>query len=620
MSAININKLTKTIFTERVKIVFVFQSLIIYAAQILSIILATNFQIDILSNKTVIISLLIISMIRGILLIPYKLHHGLWRYTNPTDIKRIVQSTTLGSIPYLFIIYFFISQKYIYNILIIDFILIISSLTSIRFISRLIRERKSNNINKSSIQQKNLLIIGAGIAGTNLCQNIKENQNIDYLPVAFADDDEEKLGAHIFDIPVAGKTEEIPSIIERFKIEIAVYAIPSANPKQKSRVIHLLNKSGVKFKILPGTPDVLAGNVNMSNIRKINPLDILGRPAAELNDEELNDFIKGKCVLITGAGGSVGSDLARQTSNYNPQKLVILDQIENPLLFLESEIKSHFPKINLITLIADITDKISTNKIIAKHQPDIILHAAAHKHVPFMESNPSKAIKNNVGGTLTIALSAIEHKVNKFVLVSTDKAANPSSVMGVTKRIGELLIGALQEIHTETKFVSVRFGNVFGSNASVVPVFEKQIETGGPITVTHPEATRYFMSIQEATGLILQAGAIGKGGEIFVLDMGEPINIVDLAKTMISIYGLESEIDITFMGLRPGEKLHEILNTESEKLQKTDYSRILMIETINNNSDIINLTEKLLEQIDDMTEKQITDKLVNLAPNYTPSN
>ena len=613
-------KIKRLFFNNRVKVVFLFQLITIFVAQIISLALTTNFNIKLIFEPNVVLGSLMILGIRAILLYSYKLHHGLWRYTNSNDIVRIVKSTTLGSATYILITYFLIGPNNLLSIIVVDWVFIIFCLTGIRFTSRLIREGKVKTPKSNSMinNQKNLLIIGAGDAGINLCKNIRENQKINYLPVAFADDDENKLGSYILDIPVAGKVEELSSIISRFQIETAVFAIPSATTKQKSKAIQLLSASGIKFEILPSTPDVLAGNVSTNKIREVNPLDILGRPPTKLNSEVLNKFINDKCILITGAGGSVGSDLARQTSKYNPKKLIILDQIENPLLFLESEIKSEYPKINLITLISDVTDNISIGKILSAHKPNVILHAAAHKHVPFMETNPTKAIKNNVGGTLTIALSAIKNNVGKFVFVSTDKAANPSSVMGSTKRIGELLLNQLNQTYTQTNFVSVRFGNVFGSNASVVPIFKKQIESGGPVTVTHPQVTRYFMSIQEATGLILQAGAIANGGEIFVLDMGTPIKIIDLAKTLISIYGLEDQIDIKFTGLRRGEKLHEILNTEFEVLEKTRHSRILTIKSNQNQDNVITSVNELLENLNDMSHKELIQVLKKIVPNYTP--
>ena len=613
-------KIKRLFFNNRVKVVFLFQLITIFVAQIISLALTTNFNIKLIFEPNVVLGSLMILGIRAILLYSYKLHHGLWRYTNSNDIVRIVKSTTLGSATYILITYFLIGPNNLLSIIVVDWVFIIFCLTGIRFTSRLIREGKVKTPKSNSMinNQKNLLIIGAGDAGINLCKNIRENQKINYLPVAFADDDENKLGSYILDIPVAGKVEELSSIISRFQIETAVFAIPSATTKQKSKAIQLLSASGIKFEILPSTPDVLAGNVSTNKIREVNPLDILGRPPTKLNSEVLNKFINDKCILITGAGGSVGSDLARQTSKYNPKKLIILDQIENPLLFLESEIKSEYPKINLITLISDVTDNISIGKILSAHKPNVILHAAAHKHVPFMETNPTKAIKNNVGGTLTIALSAIKNNVGKFVFVSTDKAANPSSVMGSTKRIGELLLNQLNQTYTQTNFVSVRFGNVFGSNASVVPIFKKQIESGGPVTVTHPQVTRYFMSIQEATGLILQAGAIANGGEIFVLDMGTPIKIIDLAKTLISIYGLEDQIDIKFTGLRRGEKLHEILNTEFEVLEKTRHPRILTIKSNQNQDNVITSVNELLENLNDMSHKELIQVLKKIVPNYTP--
>ena len=614
----NTNRL---LIKNRILIVFTLQLFAIFTAQIISLFIANKHNLSSLNETTLVLIVAGILIFRGVLLYIYKLHHGLWRYTNSTDIIRILKSTTIGSSVYAIVIFAFSQPIELATVIILDWVFILFFLTGIRFVSRLIRETKfkPKEHAKNTNKQKRLLIVGAGEAGLNLCKNINQNPKLNYEPVVFADDDENKIGSTIQDVPVAGKIKELPSIITRFKVEKAVLAIPSAGPKQKSKVIEILNGCRIEFEILPSTPDVLDGNVSTNKIREVNPLDILGRLPTKLDSNILNNFINDKCILITGAGGSVGSDLARQTTKYRPKTLIILDQIENPLLFVESEIKSDHPEINLVTLISDITDKQATQKILSNYRPNIILHAAAHKHVPFMENNPEKAIKNNVGGTLTLALAAIENKIQHFVFVSTDKAANPTSVMGATKRIGELLIHHFNSNHPKTDFVSVRFGNVFGSNASVVPIFKKQIESGGPVTVTHPEVTRYFMSIQEATGLILQSGAISGSGEIFVLDMGNPIKIIDLANTLISLYGLQDQIEIKFTGLRPGEKLHEILNSESELLVKTEYPRISTIQNTSISTDVIPKVDKLLHNINEMSREDITASLKSIIPNYTPA-
>ena len=608
------------LITNRIPIVFILQLAAIFIAQVISLLIANNQDIASLNETTLALKLLSILVFRGLLLYIYKLHHGLWRYTNSNDIVKILKSTTIGSLLYIVVTFQFSYPIELGILIILDWVFILFFLTGIRFISRVVRDNNINTIRTdlNSNNSNSLLIIGAGDAGINLFRNIKENKNINYSPVAFADDDETKIGSFIQDIPVAGKISEIPRIISRFNVQSAVLAIPSATTAQKSNAINILKECGTKFEILPSTPDVLAGNVSTNKIRAVNPLDILGRTPAKLNSEVLTKFIEHKCVLITGAGGSVGSDLARQVSKFEPESLIILDQIENPLLFLESEIKVENPTINLITIIADITDNIDIEKILANHKPDILLHAAAHKHVPFMETNPVKAVKNNIGGTLSLGQLAIKYDVEKFVFVSTDKAANPSSVMGTTKRVGELIMNELNTINTKTQFASVRFGNVFGSNASVVPIFKNQIESGGPVTVTDPEVTRYFMSIQEASGLILQAGAIADGGEIFVLDMGDPIKILDLAKTMISIYDLNDKIEIKFTGLRSGEKLNEILNTEFETLTNTEYHRISKIQSNQKQVEVIDFINILLDTLNDITNKQLIESLQKIVPNYTP--
>ncbi|OES46172.1 polysaccharide biosynthesis protein [Domibacillus iocasae] len=425
----------------------------------------------------------------------------------------------------------------------------------------------SFNENKGMMNKKGkrTLIIGAGSAGILVVKELKKSIDSSLYPVAFLDDDPEKLGLQVRNMPVAGTSRDIEKVIKKFNIEVAIIAIPSASGSDITNIVNSCQKSGVDVKILPRISDIINGRITMNMIREVNVEDLLGRPPIQLDILSISNYVQEKTVLITGAGGSIGSEICRQISSFKPKQLLLLGHGENSIYTIEKELERLYPYLSIKALIADIQDKKRMEHIFSVHRPQVVFHAAAHKHVPLMEHNPTEAIKNNIFGTKNLAECAHQYDVETYVQISTDKAVNPTSVMGVTKRIAELIIQNVNQ-KSNTNFVAVRFGNVLGSRGSVIPLFTEQIKNGGPVTVTHRDMTRYFMTIPEAVQLVIQAGALAEGGEIFILDMGKPVKISELARNLIKLYGLtpDKDIQIRYTGIRPGEKLYEELFTTEE--------------------------------------------------------
>ena len=415
------------------------------------------------------------------------------------------------------------------------------------------------------------MIVGGGNAGTMLIREIQSTDKIMYLPVCVIDDDQTKIGKSINNVKIIGKTDEIPAYAEKYAIDEILIAMPAAPKAEIKRVFDICENTKCKVKTLPGIYQIVNGDASVTALREVHISDLLGRDQIKVNLDEIMGYIENRVVLVTGGGGSIGSELCRQIATHNPKQLIILDIYENNAYDIEQELKRRHPELNLLTLIASIRDVGKLNDVFKKYSPEIVFNAAAHKHVPLMETSPNEAVKNNVLGTLNVARCADKFGSKVFVQISTDKAVNPTNIMGATKRICEMIIQTIGKHSRNTKFVAVRFGNVLGSNGSVIPLFEKQIAEGGPVTVTHRDIIRYFMTIPEAVSLVLQAGAYAQGGQIFVLDMGEPVKIYDLAYNLIKLSGLEPNVDIEIKctGLRPGEKLFEERLMDEEGMQKT---------------------------------------------------
>lgn len=453
-----------------------------------------------------------------------------------------------------------------------------------------------------------------------MCSQAFSTNSFQYSPVAFADDDRGKVGQTIIGVPVAGRISDIPSIVTRYSVDIAVIAIPTASSSRKRDIVEICREAGVECKILPNTSDLVDGTVSISEIREVDIVDLLGRPQAELDVDLIQDSIKGKKVMVTGAAGSVGGELVRQIASLEPSLLVLVDRAENQLVYFESEIRPVLgPGTELIVRIVDVNDRPALLRLMKECYPDSVFHAAAHKHVNLMEDAPSQAISNNVGGTLSVARCAIEVGADNFLLISTDKAVNPSSVMGATKRLAELVIRELNPT-SKTRMIAVRFGNVLGSNASVVPIFRRQIEGGGPVTVTDPDVERYFMSGTEAVGLILQAAAIGKGGEVYILEMGEPVKIVTLAETLITLSGLTpgEDIEIVYTGLKPGEKMSEELSFSGEDVTNSGLEKLWVLNDAQSENGIVENSERLIADLPELGETAARTRITEILPEYRP--
>ena len=424
--------------------------------------------------------------------------------------------------------------------------------------------------NHSKKAAKRIMIVGAGTSGSVILKEMTTSSLVNGCVVCFVDDDRNKAGKFLNGVPVAGNRNDIPRLAEEYKIDEIYIAIPSASAKERKAIIEICRETGCQVKILPGIYQLINGEVSIAKLRNVEIEDLLGRDPIRVNLDEIMGYVSGKVVLVTGGGGSIGSELCRQVASHNPKQLIIFDIYENNAYDIQLELKEKYPDLDLVVLIGSVRNTHRIETVFEKYRPDIVYHAAAHKHVPLMEDSPNEAIKNNVFGTYKTAKAADKYGTSRFVLISTDKAVNPTNIMGASKRMCEMVV-QMMNARSKTDFVAVRFGNVLGSNGSVIPLFKKQIEQGGPVTVTHPDIIRYFMTIPEAVSLVLQAGAYAKGGEIFVLDMGEPMKILDLAKNLIRLSGYEPDVDIPiiFTGLRPGEKLYEELLMDEEGLQDT---------------------------------------------------
>lgn len=548
----------------------------------------------------------------------FKLYKSLWKYASIEEGLRIIGAVIVGNLWFISCLYFF-QIHFPRSVFILTPVFDIILIGGVRFNYRMLRHLHAKTFKKKDPEQKNVLIIGGGEAGAMVIRELNNHGNLKMKPVAIIDDDTKKHRQQINGIPVIGGRSAIYDTVIKYSIDIIIIAVPSAPPLEVRHLIELCNTTTCKIKILPGLYEIITGDVSFDQIRDVQIEDLLGRDPVVLDTDELASFLANKRICVTGGGGSIGSELCRQIARFHPKELIILDSYENNAYELEHEMRKTYPDLTLTVIIASVRDKERIMSVFQILQPQIVFHAAAHKHVPLMENNPSEAVKNNVFGTINTIEAAINVNTEKFVLISTDKAVNPTNVMGTTKRICEMAVQAYNG-KSSTEFVAVRFGNVLGSNGSVIPLFKKQIEHGGPLTVTHPDIIRYFMTIPEAAQLVLQAGAMAQGGEVFILDMGEPVKIVDLARNLIKLSGFEPDIDIKiqFTGLRPGEKLYEELLLAEEGIEKTRYAKIF----IGNQAapDISELKKQLdqLSKVLQSTPDTIKTVLKEIVPSYTP--
>jgi len=545
----------------------------------------------------------------------FGLYRGIWRYASTADLRRIVLAVALSAaaIPLLFWM-LRLGLVIPRSVLVINPLLLILLMGGSRFIYRLWKEQ--GLYGGIRLNGEPVLVLGAGDAAASLSKELSKSS--DWRLVGFLDDNAGRHGRTLNGIRVLGGLDSLPEWAERLGVQQVIIAMPSSSHQQRKRAIQLCNAAKVKALTVPSFDDLMSGKVAVSQLRAIELDDLLGRDPVKLDDAGLHGLLTGKVVMVTGAGGSIGSELCRQIARFSPAKLVLFEQSEFALYTIEQELQQAFPALEFVCLVGDVRDAARVDEVMRQHRPAALFHAAAYKHVPLMEQhNAWQAIRNNVLGTWTVARAAQRHGVGKFVMISTDKAVNPTNVMGASKRLAEMVCQALQPSGS-TRFVMVRFGNVLGSTGSVIPKFREQIARGGPITVTHPEITRYFMSIPEAAQLVLQAGLMGQGGEIFVLDMGEPVRIVDLAKDLIRLSGYtEEDIKIEFTGLRPGEKLYEELLADSEHTLPTPHLKLRIAKA--RQADAAWL-EKLLGWTESTTmpDEQVRAALQDWVPEYRP--
>ena len=518
-------------------------------------------------------SILLVLAVRLPLFKVFGLYKGLWKYTGIGDVIRIVLSVTVGTLVYMTLdrIWLFGALDIPLSVIVMDWLLTLALITSTRLLLRVYEDYVVSD-NKG----KKVLIIGAGNAGEMIVRDMRKNLHL-HKPVGFVDDDRRKKGLSIHGVPILGTTEDLFAIISEYRPDEVLIAIPSAKPDTMMALMKRLVEFKLPIKTLPSISDIISGRVSVKQIKPLELEDLMARPPVQADKVLLGAFIQGRTVMVTGAGGSIGSEICRQALALGAKAVVAYERHENSLYNLEMEVRSKDKNAPLYPVIGDVNDRHRLDEIFTTYMPDTVFHAAAHKHVPMMEVNPREAIYNNILGTRKCALLAGEHGVERFVLISTDKAVNPSSVMGASKRACELVVHAFNE-GSSTKYITVRFGNVLGSSGSVVPLFRDQIKRGGPVTITHPDIVRFLMLIPEAVQLVLQAASIGEGGEIFVLDMGEPMKIADLARNLIVLEGYEPDKDIKleYVGLRPGEKLYEELFDKSEDVSLTKASKVFM--------------------------------------------
>ena len=513
--------------------------------------------------------LLIVIILNIAILFLMKMYKSLWQFASVTELFNVITSSILCSL--VNIVIFEIANKDLPEACyFLYFLLLTLCLGITRFSYRFIRMYKSHIVPKSRRELQKVMIIGAGLAGEKTYQEITYNPSVYKKVVCFIDDDKSKQGRRIHDVTVYGGREKIIEAAKKFGVEEILLAMPSSNRKEVTDILNICKETKCQIKKLPGIYQMINGDIHISDFKDVEIQDLLGREPIKVNIEDIIRYVTGKVVMVTGGGGSIGSELCRQIAASGPKQLIIVDIYENNAYDIQLELKHKYPNLNLETIIASVRNSKKMDKLFEKYQPDIVYHAAAHKHVPLMEDSPNEAVKNNVFGTLNVVKAADKYKTKKFILISTDKAVNPTNIMGATKRICEMIVQSYNK-QSQTEYVAVRFGNVLGSNGSVIPLFKKQIKEGGPVTVTHPDIIRYFMTIPEAVSLVLQAGAYAKGGEIFILDMGEPVKIADMARNLIKLSGYEPDVDIKieYTGLRPGEKLYEELLMKEEGLQDT---------------------------------------------------
>jgi FlaA1/EpsC-like NDP-sugar epimerase len=544
----------------------------------------------------------------------FGLYRGVWRFASLADLLRIIKTVAAGTVFLVFLWFLFKDREVLpRSVPILYFIFLTIFMGTTRLSYRILKMRKG-----MSDDAKRVLIIGAGDAGEGLVRDLLRHATQKYQPIGFLDDHATKKGRELHGIRVLGKIADLPAIAERERIEHIFIAIPSLSSKSMRSIVDLCEKAGLPYSTLPSLQELTSSQVHLGNIRKVSVEDLIGREEVHIDTTKITDFLNGEVVLVTGGGGSIGSELCRQIARFAPKKLIVVDHSEFNLYLIDQELASLSNRVQYSVCLGSVVDVAFMEQIFQRYQPKVVFHAAAYKHVPLLEDQIDVAIKNNILGTKIVADLAVQYGVERFILISTDKAVNPTNIMGSTKRAAEFYCNALNQEHGKTRFMVVRFGNVINSAGSVVPLFRKQIEMGGPVTVTHPDITRYFMTIPEACRLILQAGSFGEGGEIFVLDMGEPIKIQYIAERLIQFAGKEVGVDvqIVYTGLRPGEKLFEELFYAHEALAPTMHEKIMRSSA---DADIMSCRGKIdvvASEFYSLSQAQMLALLVEIVPEY----
>ena len=564
------------------------------------------------------LSILIYAVINEVCIFKFKCYDSLWKCGGEKEVASIFTACFCAIFPAATLA---VLAKQAINpaFYIINVMVIIVGMVSLRIAYRTMRRIvMKTELRQNASDSQRVLIVGAGEAGNMIVRELFKRPELKKMPVGVVDDDKNKQGKCVYDVPVLGTIDDVEQIVKNHCIDEIIICIANINPQRKIEIINICKQTDAKIKTIPGIYEIIDGKVNITKVRDVQIEDLLGREPIKMNLDDMNGIIKNKIIMVTGGGGSIGSELCRQIVKYEPKQLVLIDIYENNAYDIQQEIKRHFPEIDLKVLIASVRDEHKMDKIFEQYKPEIVFHAAAHKHVPLMEDSPCEAIKNNVFGTQNVVNLSDKYNVKKFVLISTDKAVNPTNIMGATKRCCEMIVQTKNKT-SKTEFVAVRFGNVLGSNGSVVPLFKKQIEEGGPVTVTHEEVTRFFMTIPEAVSLVLQASAMAKGGEIFVLDMGEPVKIIDLARNLIKLSGFEPNVDIKIevTGLRPGEKLYEEVLMDEEGLQKTSNNQIRIGRPIEIDEAEFKKELNILKRVADNDQDEKVDLIMkSIVPTY----
>lgn len=604
---------------NRIALLVILDMLIITVSGFLALYIRFDFQFSKMEMVYVDRELkyLLLSLIITLLLfVLFKLYRSVWRFASANEFLNVISACS-ASILIQIVIMSFMKMRMPVSYYLMKYVILIVGVGSLRFAYRILRMIQEKRMGLRKDSRRNTMVVGAGEAGAMIIKEFQNSRYLDQKVCCVVDDNEAKQGKYIRGVKIMGGRDDIRFLAHELQIDEIIVALPSAPQTQVKEILQICQETGCELKVLPGLYQMINGEISVSKLRKVEIEDLLGREPIKLQVDSVMGYVAGKVILVTGGGGSIGSELCRQIAAHEPKQLIIVDIYENNAYDIQQELKCNYPQLSLVVLIASVRNTHRMNSIFETYRPDIVYHAAAHKHVPLMEDSPNEAIKNNVFGTYKTAQAADRHGVQRFVLISTDKAVNPTNIMGASKRICEMVIQTMNK-HSQTDFVAVRFGNVLGSNGSVIPLFKKQIEQGGPVTVTHPEIIRYFMTIPEAVSLVLRAGTLAKGGEIFVLDMGEPVKILDLAKNLIRLSGYKPFVDIpiVFTGLRPGEKLYEELLMGEEGLTETENKLIHIGKPIEFDEERFLEQLRELKKIADKDSEEVRQKVQEIVPTY----